>query len=571
MNLEQNATPAIVLPEPSRTSAVHSHFHAELTNGARPQGKLGKLLGFVLLITAAVAAAVWVYQRKQTKPGDMKTITLPGGAPMELVYCPGGEFAMGSATDDRQRNDDETLHTVKLSKGFWISRYEVTQRQWKSVMGSNPSRTEGEDLPVDNVSWGECNEFCQKAGNGLRLPTEAQWEFAARGGPLGKGCRYSGSDSLADVGWYYENSGDKPLVETEWDIGSLKSNGNCAHPVNVGKKGNELGIFGMSGNLCEWCADWYESYPKGSVIDPAGPASGEYRVIRGGSWYFDARRCRVATRARDSIHKSGDDLGFRVCVPEDYRPPKPVAKPSEETKPANSQSPDESYDRPAPTAPATAGQKRNRGYRIFRGPRAFVKKHIDKNDNCRVVALTETGGDIVVSGKNNWACDRCTQQLGSEMQKITDLAERIVDVNLTESGRYLVLYGKNNWVGYGIPNDMIYWLTSYRLNGERFYSATFNDGGDWILVTSEHYACSATWLKQWLRDGHEKFGLLNAAAVSSDAAVAVYERGFKFFGNVPADLKKALREADFDVRIVKMAGSSWFFADSTGNLFQYNM
>ena len=123
----------------------------------------------------------------------------------------------------------------------------------------------------------------------------------------------------------------------------------------------------------------------------------------------------------------------------------------------------------------------------------------------------------------------------------------------------------------GIPADMERSLRTYNANDEKIYSATFNDAGDWITVSDKHYTCSATWLKAWLAGGAEKYGILRAAAVSTDAAVACFDGGYLFFGNVPEDLKDALREADFDVRIIKIAGSAWFFASEYGYSYRASM
>lgn len=225
---------------------------------------------------------------------------------------------------------------------------------------------------------------------------------------------------------------------------------------------------------------------------------------------------------------------------------------------------------PAPperTSPASTSTSSD----IYSNSRQFVKDHIKKNENCRIVAITQTGGDIVVCGDNDWAASGCSKTITDTLQEISGNGSKIVDVCLTEKGRFVVLYDRNagNWND--IPFDMEYHLRSLNADNEELYSATLNDAGDWIVVGSEHYACSATWLKAWLADGGEKYGILRAAAVSTDAAVAVYDRGFKFFGNVPEDLKTALREADFDVQIIKIAGAAWFFASKYGYSYRAKM
>ena len=207
----------------------------------------------------------------------------------------------------------------------------------------------------------------------------------------------------------------------------------------------------------------------------------------------------------------------------------------------------------------------------FGRSRKFVRDHIKRNNNCRIVAITRSGGDIVVCGKNDWAASGCSRAITDALQKIASDNETISDVCLTEMGRFVVLYGRNAGQWNDIPRDMEIVLRTYNANDEELYSATLNDAGDWIVVSSEHYACSATWLKEWLADGGRKYGILRAAAVSTDAAVAVYDEGFKFSGNVPEDLKDALRKADFDVQIIKIAGPAWFFASKYGYNYRANM
>lgn len=207
----------------------------------------------------------------------------------------------------------------------------------------------------------------------------------------------------------------------------------------------------------------------------------------------------------------------------------------------------------------------------YRGPRKFVKEHVAKYGQFRVCAMTKTGGDVVVCGKNNWASSRCSQDLTDTLQAIGDAGERITDVSLTERGRYIVLYGLNAASWNGIPSEMEHYLRKFHDNYEVLYSAAFNDAGDWIIVASEHFASSASWLNTWIDDGLKQYGKLLAATVTDDAAVAVFERGFKFFGNVPSEMKDELRKAGFDVRIIKISGASWFFADKDGDYYRASM
>ena len=216
-----------------------------------------------------------------------------------MVYVEGGTFTMGATSEQKKPDDEEKpTHRVSLSS-FYIGKYEVTQALWKAVMGSNPSRFEGDNLPVERVSWNDCQTFLRKlnamTGKNFRLPTEAEWEFSARGGNWSRGYQYSGSNVLSDVAWYYDNSGSK------------------TH--NVGTKApNELGIYDMSGNVWEWCQDWKGSYIGSAQTNPKGPSSGSYRVDRGGSWFNFAWSCRVACRYCHTPDYRYFDLGFRLAL-----------------------------------------------------------------------------------------------------------------------------------------------------------------------------------------------------------------------------------------------------------------
>ena len=218
-----------------------------------------------------------------------------------MVAVEGGEFLMGAGPDDAEAaNDERPQHYVKVD-GFQISRYEVTQAQWAAVMGSNPSRFSGcDDCPVERVSWNDTQEFIRKlnlqTGKSYRLPTEAEWEYAARGGNKSKGYKYAGGNDLGSVAWYGDNSESK------------------THPVGQ-KQANELGIYDMTGNVWEWCEDWYGDSSSSAQTNPKGPQSGSYRVLRGGSWGSSAEYCRVSGRSSyfpDSRINSG---GFRLVLP----------------------------------------------------------------------------------------------------------------------------------------------------------------------------------------------------------------------------------------------------------------
>ena len=199
-----------------------------------------------------------------------------------MVYVSGGTFTMGATSEQSSYawNGEQPAHSVTVS-GFYICKYEVTQALWKAVMGSNPSNWKGDNLPVEMVSWNDCQNFIRKlnalTGKNFRLPTEAEWEFAARGGNNSRGYMYAGSNNIGDVAWYVYNSESK------------------THAVGT-KSPNELGIYDMSGNVLEWCQDWYGSYSSASQTNPTGASSGSRRVLRGGGWVDYVWECRSSDR-----------------------------------------------------------------------------------------------------------------------------------------------------------------------------------------------------------------------------------------------------------------------------------
>ena len=229
-----------------------------------------------------------------------QTITV-GGVSFKMIAVEGGTFLMGSPESDTEAYDDEKpQHEVTLSN-YYIGETEVTQELWETVMRSNPSESIGPKQPVEKVSWDDCQTFIgklnEKTGKTFRLPTEAEWEYAARGGKKSKGYTYSGSNSIGNVAWYEDNSG------------------NQTHDVGT-KQANELGIYDMTGNVREWCQDWYGEtyYEKSSTTDPQGPASGTSRVLRGGSWFLSARYCRVAIRNYNSLDVRDLNYGLRLVL-----------------------------------------------------------------------------------------------------------------------------------------------------------------------------------------------------------------------------------------------------------------
>ena len=218
-----------------------------------------------------------------------------------MVYVEGGTFMMGATSEQGTdaADGEKPVHQVTLSS-FSIGRYEVTQEEWQAVMGSNPSYFKGAKRPVESVSWNDCQEFIRKlnamTGRRFRLPTEAEWEYAARGGNRSQGYKYSGSNNLNSVAWYADNSG------------------NTTHDVGL-KSPNELGIYDMSGNVWEWCQDWYDInyYSSSPQTNPMGPSSGSYRVDLGGSWYSYARSCRVSYRFNNGPGLRDLNLGLRLA------------------------------------------------------------------------------------------------------------------------------------------------------------------------------------------------------------------------------------------------------------------
>jgi formylglycine-generating enzyme required for sulfatase activity len=233
-----------------------------------------------------------------------------------MALVEGGSFQMGSSSGG---NNEKPVHTVTV-KSFYMGRTEVTQKEWAELMGNNPSYFKGDNLPVEMVSWHEAVEYCNRlslkeglapayrgGGNditcdftatGYRLPTEAEWEYAARGGNKDYiSYEYAGGNSVDAVAWYDGNSG------------------NRTHPAGT-KRPNSLGLYDMSGNVWEWCWDWYGSYSGGSQTNPAGASMGTGRVFRGGSWIHVAANVRSAYRGLSTPSNRGNDLGFRLVRPQ---------------------------------------------------------------------------------------------------------------------------------------------------------------------------------------------------------------------------------------------------------------
>ena len=250
-------------------------------------------------------------------PEEMKTQYSVNGVSFKMVHVDGGTFQMG-ATEEQESDawdDEKPVHSVTLSD-YFIGETEVTQALWYAVMGYKPTSDGrqwsstyglGDEYPAYYVSWDDCQTFISKlnelTGMSFRLPTEAEWEFAARGGNYSQGFKYAGSNTIDDVAWYYDNSDG---------LGSSNPNYGT-HSVGT-KSPNELGLYDMSGNVWEWCQDWYGSYSSSAQANPTGPSSGSNRVLRGGSWSYYARDCRVSYRENDSPSSWYYDYSLRLAL-----------------------------------------------------------------------------------------------------------------------------------------------------------------------------------------------------------------------------------------------------------------
>jgi formylglycine-generating enzyme required for sulfatase activity len=215
-----------------------------------------------------------------------------------MVFVKGGSFIMGDSIGEGNK-EEQPIHKVTLND-FYISKFEVTQAQWNAIYGHNPSHFKGcDDCPVERVSWLDAVEFIsilnELTGQFYRLPTEAEWEYAAKGGQKGKGYRYAGNNNINFVSWYKVNSGAK------------------THPVGT-LKPNELGLYDMSGNVWEWVYDWFELYTDSPKINPTGPKNGEYKIVKGGSWFGHVGGSRISTRASDDQSNRRSYIGFRLAL-----------------------------------------------------------------------------------------------------------------------------------------------------------------------------------------------------------------------------------------------------------------
>lgn len=222
------------------------------------------------------------------------------GVHFKMVLVQPGTFTMGSpATETGSGTNERPQHKVTITRAYYIGEVPVTNALWQAVMGNVPSRHKGSDHPVEMVNWVECQAFIARlneiTGKKFRLPTEAEWEFAARGGTLSKGYIFAGSNTPKDVAWYSTNAG------------------GTTHPVGE-KHPNELGIYDMSGNVSEWVQDRYGSYTAQDTTDPTGPSSGNYKVYRNGSYQDPAKECRIARRYPASLDYKQPFLGLRLAI-----------------------------------------------------------------------------------------------------------------------------------------------------------------------------------------------------------------------------------------------------------------
>ncbi len=218
-----------------------------------------------------------------------------------MIYLKGGEFMMGSNSKEAF-DSEKPVHKVQVCQ-FYIGQYPVTQALWQHIMGNNPSHFKGSRRPVEQVSWEDVQKFISKLNTVseriYRLPTEAEWEYAARGGNQSKSYAFSGSDKLSEVGWYVENAHEE------------------SKPLGL-KRENELGLFDMCGNVFEWCQDWYDDNYYKYCVDgklfnnPKGPSDGELKVVRGGCWSYLPIYCRSTNRDGSPLSSRDNDMGFRL-------------------------------------------------------------------------------------------------------------------------------------------------------------------------------------------------------------------------------------------------------------------
>lgn len=304
----KNAVEHAMIPQRKRRTQTIAEFINEISRPNPRRQPEGCLTEYVDEITVVGMGDILKQEPAKSKLEDL-TFNVDGVS-FKMIAVEGGTFKMGCNDSDADSNE-KPIHNVTLSS-YYIGETQVAQALWKAVMGNNLSHFEGDNLPVVNVSWNDCQKFISKlnsmTGLNFRLPTEAQWEYAARGGRKSKGYKYSGSNNIDEVAWYENNS----HTRTGW-FGIKKD--HQPHPVAT-KQPNELGLYDMGGNVWEWCSDWYGNYSSSSQTNPTGPSVGSYRVLRGGSWGCNACFCRSSYRFSNAPGSSYRSFGLRlVFVP----------------------------------------------------------------------------------------------------------------------------------------------------------------------------------------------------------------------------------------------------------------
>lgn len=268
---------------------------------------------YVILVTVLFLSCICVQaaQPKGKIQIDVK------GVVFNMIYVEPGTFTMGATSDEDYDEREHPSHKVEITHGYYIGETEVTQALWEAVMGNNPSEHVGKNKPVDYVNWDDCQSFISLlngiTGKNFRLPSEAEWEYAAKGGNKSKGYIYSGSNNADDVAWYVVNSGDKPMKDKTYLFGP--ENNSQTHDVKT-KRPNELGIYDMSGNVTEWCEDGYAEYTVEKQYDPKGVSSNNFKVKKGGDFNSKSRHCRNTFRVGFETTFCLDSYGFRLVMDE---------------------------------------------------------------------------------------------------------------------------------------------------------------------------------------------------------------------------------------------------------------
>ena len=261
-------------------------------------GRAGRSFLTIIIIIGLCLLPLSCKKKKKIQGVEETTVTA-NGVTFTMIQVIGGSFVMGSEEGNADAEVNEKPARKVTVSNFWIGKTEVTQQLWQAVMGSNPSYFKGHDLPVEQVSWNDCQEFIKRlnnlTGRQFRLPTEAEWEYAARGGTRTSNYKYSGGNTSGDVAWYWGNANDK------------------THSVGR-KRGNELGICDMTGNVWEWCQDWYGYYHPDAQHNPKGAKSGRYRVNRGGAWCFEQKAARNTARFANRPDGKYKSVGLRLVM-----------------------------------------------------------------------------------------------------------------------------------------------------------------------------------------------------------------------------------------------------------------